>query len=193
MWGGGICWGLLSSHPHCLFSSVCRSGSSSDNHYYSVPHHGHSCADNNSCLKKLVRSLLLCLAWGWCGMGTGWGWRCPSHCRCQSSWHLARIVLESHCRRKWGVYTKTSKQSWLVRVQLHPHSFPTSQHLASGFGDQHIAGVGWTSLMGHVCIAAPGLSASARCHLERSEPCVGPQRVFPGSAQCQQRLLRHLP
>lgn len=64
-------------------------------------------------------------------------------------------------QEKMGVYTKTSKQSWLLRVQLHPHSFPTSQHLASGFGDQHVAGVGWTGLMGQVLIAAPGLSASA--------------------------------
>uniref|UniRef100_A0A8B9TIC7 AJAP1/PANP C-terminal domain-containing protein n=1 Tax=Anas platyrhynchos TaxID=8839 RepID=A0A8B9TIC7_ANAPL len=33
-----------------------RSGGPSDNHYYSVPHHGHSCSDNNSCLKKLLRA-----------------------------------------------------------------------------------------------------------------------------------------
>lgn len=71
-----------------------------------------------------------------------------------------------------------------------PH---TPLTLASGFGDQDVAGVRWTSLMGHLHIAALELCASAQCHLERSEPCVGPQWVFPGSAQCQQQLLHCLP
>lgn len=43
------------------FSS--RSGGPSDHHYYRVPHHGHSCSDNNSCLKKLVRGLTVGLGW----------------------------------------------------------------------------------------------------------------------------------
>lgn len=43
------------------FSS--RSGGPSDHHYYCVPHHGHSCSDNNSCLKKLVRGLTAGLGW----------------------------------------------------------------------------------------------------------------------------------
>lgn len=106
VWGGGFCWGPLSSHPHCLFSSVCRSGSSSDNHYYSVPHHGHSCADNNSCLKKLVRSLLLCLAWGVAWGGDGVRMDMPFLLQVPKPVAPARIVLERHCRKEWGVYTK---------------------------------------------------------------------------------------
>ena len=52
--------GLLCSHPgltaapHFLSS---RSGCSSDHHHHCLPHHGHSCSDYNSCLKKLVRLL----------------------------------------------------------------------------------------------------------------------------------------
>lgn len=57
MCGGG---GLLPAAqgppvPTASHFSLHRSGSSSDHHYYSVPHHGHSCPDNNPCLKKLVR------------------------------------------------------------------------------------------------------------------------------------------
>lgn len=68
------------SRPHSLsFLFLRRSGGSSDNHYYRVPHHGHSRSDNNSCLKKLVRSLLGLAGWGEgaVGMGTGWGQRVP--------------------------------------------------------------------------------------------------------------------
>lgn len=76
---------------------------------------------------------------------------------------------------------------------LCPRSFLTSHSTHTDFGDQDVPGVGWTGLMGHVPFAALELCASARCHLERSEPCVGPQWVFPGSAQCQQQLLHCLP
>lgn len=47
----------------CSDSFSSRSGSPSDHHYYRVPHHGHSCSDNNSCLKKLVRGLTVGLGW----------------------------------------------------------------------------------------------------------------------------------
>lgn len=40
--------------PPFLFS---RSGCPSDYHHHCLPHHGHSCSDYNSCLKKLVRLL----------------------------------------------------------------------------------------------------------------------------------------
>lgn len=65
-----------------LLFFLCRSGGPSDNHYYSVPHHGHSCSDNNSCLKKLVRPLGGELRWGgaagWGGQGRGLQHREPS-------------------------------------------------------------------------------------------------------------------
>lgn len=148
---GGFCRDPLSSHPHSLFSSVCRSGSSSDNHYYRVPHHGHSRADNNSCLKKLVRSLLLCLVWGVAWDGDRVGMEVPIQLQVPKPVAPARIDLERHCRRKWGVYTKTSKGEWLIRVRLCPRSFPTSHHLARGFGDQHMPRVGWTGLTWDTC------------------------------------------
>lgn len=37
--------------------SVSRFGRPSDHHHHRLPHHGHSCSDYNSCLKKLVRTL----------------------------------------------------------------------------------------------------------------------------------------
>lgn len=37
--------------------SVSRFGGPSDHHHHRLPHHGHSCSDYNSCLKKLVRIL----------------------------------------------------------------------------------------------------------------------------------------
>lgn len=40
--------------------SVSRFGCPSDYHHYRLPHHGHSCSDYNSCLKKLVRILGPC-------------------------------------------------------------------------------------------------------------------------------------
>lgn len=44
-------------HSSPLPFSVPRFGCPSDYHHHRLPHHGHSCPDYNSCLKKLVRIL----------------------------------------------------------------------------------------------------------------------------------------
>lgn len=46
---------LVSRGPSPL--SASRSGCPPDRHHHRLPHHGHSCSDHNSCLKKLVRIL----------------------------------------------------------------------------------------------------------------------------------------
>lgn len=53
-------WAPLSHAPVSWLPSpflFSRSGCSSDYHHHCLPHHGHSCSDYNSCLKKLVRLL----------------------------------------------------------------------------------------------------------------------------------------
>lgn len=55
--------------------SVPRSGCPSDRHHHRLPHHGHSCSDHNSCLKKLVRVPAL-LVWKWRLQGVFGGWGC---------------------------------------------------------------------------------------------------------------------
>lgn len=119
---GGVCggeWGVLGdsahscpgpqnhplgSHPHSLVSSLPRSGGSSDNHYYRVPHHGHCCSDNNSCLKKLVRSLRGLLGLGAQGQGVD---RVGAGVRFQLQ-GLKPVApgaaSERHCRRKSCVF-----------------------------------------------------------------------------------------
>lgn len=53
---GPLCLGtLVSRGPSPL--SASRSGCPPDRHHHRLPHHGHSCSDHNSCLKKLVRIL----------------------------------------------------------------------------------------------------------------------------------------
>lgn len=141
---GGVCQGPLSSHPHCLFSSVCRSGCSSDNHYYRVPHHGHSCADNNSCLKKLVRPLLLCWAWGVAWDGDRVGMEVPIPLQVPKPVAPAKIAggiggLQENLQRR------LMYQGSAVFSQF-PHLTLPGQWL---WGPA-CAQVGWTSLMGHV-------------------------------------------
>lgn len=95
--------------------SVSRSGRPSDRHHHRLPHHGHSCSDHNSCLKKLVRVLAL-LVWKWRLRGSRGG--CA---------HKRVLLLNLAAGTAWGAVSLC--QAWAPQsTALVPQ--PASRRLA---------------------------------------------------------------
>ena len=80
--------------------SVSRFGRPSDHHHHRLPHHGNSCSDYNSCLKKLVRTLGPS---GWVTGVSGGPWGSTHREVLASQLHLSSQPRESFLCLGWRV------------------------------------------------------------------------------------------
>lgn len=116
--------------------SVSRFGRPSDHHHHRLPHHGHSCSDYNSCLKKLVRTLGPS---GWVMGVSGGPWGSTHREFLASQHHLSSQPRESFL---WNGECHTAP------ALLNPLTFARTARPPSGRGCSLTVPSQWLYLLG---------------------------------------------